>query len=202
MLDPRLEPESPRAIDPIDRRQSVRSPLYMMVRARDMGRPLWATDIGLGGMLCKSEMPRWPGTYLDLSFRLPDSLDELRIGGQVLSLDDLDDGVSLGVRFCMLSVKAQRAIYRFLDRRRALWGAQAEIENGHPYEPVVELGTPPETPLQLEPRAVVEPPERPFEALLLEAHASMRAKEQQHIVFVRSLPTDDLPRLSSLVRSV
>jgi hypothetical protein len=92
------------------------------VDVRGIGEPLWAWDIGLGGMQCRSRVPRWPGTFLDLAFTLPGSEERLEVGSQILSLDHLDgDDLSLGLKFCMLSARDLRLIYRFLDQRRALW---------------------------------------------------------------------------------
>ncbi|MCK5687705.1 hypothetical protein KAI87_00475, partial [Myxococcota bacterium] len=55
-----------------NRRLSARSPLFMLVKAKGHNVKMWAKDIGMGGMLCDSDNPIWPGTYLDLSFSLPD----------------------------------------------------------------------------------------------------------------------------------
>ncbi len=106
----------------LDRRRSVRGPLYMMVDTRGARVPLWAFDIGLGGMRCTGPTA-WPGTYLDLSFVLPDDLQRIEVGGQVVSLGEADGEIAMGVRFCRISDGARLAIYRFLDRRRRLWAA-------------------------------------------------------------------------------
>jgi len=167
-----------------ERRTSARSPLFMMVRDKRTSSSLWASDIGLGGMQCRSKTARFPGTYLDLSFRLPDTQDELQVGGQVLSLDEMTPGqLALGVRFCMVSSKAEREIYRFMDRRRSLWDQEAVVEA-----------------MVAEPSAAekILSRERPFEALLLGAYADMRAREVRRLGFIRSLPTQDLPPLSQL----
>ncbi|MBI5509142.1 MAG: PilZ domain-containing protein [Deltaproteobacteria bacterium] len=167
-----------------ERRMSARSPLFMMVKSGGNREPLWASDIGLGGMQCKSRVPRFPGTYLDLSFTLPGTTDRLEAGGQVLSIDGERQGrLALGLRFCMLSVKAEREIYRFLDRRRALWGPEQLVEATPEGESVA--------------RQILDQ-SRPFEALLLEAYAALRAKELQRLAFVRHLQTGTLPRLSRL----
>ena len=44
----------------------------------------------------------------------------------------------------------------------------------------------------------VDAQRRPFEALLLEAHAQLRAKELRQLAFIRSLDTRNLPALSRL----
>ena len=167
-----------------DRRASARSPLFMMVRQHGANDPLWACDIGLGGMQCRGRVARFPGNYLDLSFKLPDASDMLEVGGQVMSLDQGTPGqLTVGVRFCMLSVMAQREIYRFLDRRRALWD-EDHVE-------VLEED-------RTSAAAQILAQERPFEAMLLEAYASLRAKEMRRLAFVRNLATGPLPRLSAL----
>ncbi len=105
-----------------DRRSSARGPLYMMVETRGGGAPLWACDIGLGGMRCTGPVA-WPGTYLDLSFALPDDIQRIEAGGQVVALEESGGELVMGVRFCRLSDGARLAIYRFLDRRRRLRAA-------------------------------------------------------------------------------
>jgi hypothetical protein len=179
-----FEPAVASAPSADDRRTSARTRLFTLVHSRGQREPLWAWDIGLGGMQCRSRAARWPGTYLDLRFTLPGTDDTLDVGGQVLTLDQLeDDGVSLGMRFCMLSPRAQRSIYRFIDARRVLWAGEA---------PAV-------TP---QPKGLLDTwlarSERPFEAMLLEAHASLRARELRQLAFVRSIAHGNLPRLSDL----
>ncbi len=177
-----------------DRRDSARSPLFMLVHT-PAGAPLWAWDIGLSGMQCRSRAPRWPGTYLDLRFRLPGTHDELKAGAQVMTLDQAEDELSLGVRFCMLSAMAQRAIYRFLDHRRLLWEKSGQVAPA-PGEPSLPLLSEIVAGLA-EPPVVAPQEERPFEKLLLEAYASLRAKELQHLAYIRA-PKSELPRLSAL----
>ncbi len=191
-------------IEAPERRNSARSPLYMMVRPRGLDDPWWAWDIGPGGMLCRTSRPTFPGTYLDLKFSLPHTEGYLSVGGQVVALNQIEGELNLGVRFCMPSVKVQRSIVRFLDRRRELW-------NPTPLELT-------DAPLVLPPEPEPKPaPSRPFEALLLEANAALQAKEMRHLAFVRTLQMrnspglkpvmmrnspNHLPRLSSLVRAL
>ncbi len=171
-----------------ERRESARSRLFTLVEAKGSREPLWALDLGLGGMQCRSKRPRWPGTYLDLSFVLPGTDEKVEAGSQVLTLDQLEDGeLSLGLRFCMLSPRDQRAIYRFLDARRQLWSK----------EPVATQAAP-QPPSLLEQWLAVR--ERPFEGLLLEAQATIKARRLRHLAFVRGIPTGDLPLLSELSR--
>ncbi|MBN1960788.1 MAG: PilZ domain-containing protein [Deltaproteobacteria bacterium] len=105
-----------------NRRLSARGPLYMLVEARAHKPAFWAFDVSLGGIRCISEKPIWPGTYLDLSFIIPDSREHIVTGGQIITLDiNENDEVLIGIRFCCLASGASMAIYRFLDRRRRLW---------------------------------------------------------------------------------
>ncbi len=152
------------------RRSSARSRIYMMVRASRVKEPLWAFDIGLGGLQVASPMVVFPGTYLDLQFRLPGSKEVHKVGAQVATLGDVPDddqleggskgaSVALGLRFCKLTARAQLSIYRFLDKRRNLWTtggdetAQADID-------------------------------QPFEALLLDAYSALQAEELRELGFV------------------
>ncbi len=109
-----------------DRRGSARSRLFTLVQTGDGLGPMWAWDIGLGGLLVKAKRPRWPGTYLDVTLTLPGTGETLKLGAQVLTLDQDADGVGMSLRFCRSSAAARLAIYRFLDRRRALWDPEAE----------------------------------------------------------------------------
>jgi hypothetical protein len=167
-----------------DRRASARTRLFTLVETRGAKEPLWAWDIGMGGMQCRAKTARWPGTYLDLCFTLPGTDEALEVGSQVLSLDQLEEeGVSLGLRFCMLSPRAQRAIYRFLDARRVLWSGEKPPAPAAP------------------PRLIdtwLARSDRPFEAMLLEAYAGLKAREMRQLAFVRSLARGGLPRLSDL----
>ena len=96
VLAPVIDPAS---VHP-KRRESARARCFMMVRASGAGEPMWAWDIALGGVNCQGRQPRWPGTYLDMHFRLPNSDDRLEVGAQVVSLDQIDDTrVSMGLRF-------------------------------------------------------------------------------------------------------
>lgn len=169
------------ANDDRDRRKSARSRLFMLVETGDGKGPLWAWDIGLGGLQCRALNVRFPGTYLDLKFRLPGSDEFMKVGGQVTSMDRSEDGsLSLGIRFCVISPRLQMATYRFLDDRRSLW------------DPKVIHATP------------EKPDDRtdltePFEALLLEAFASLRVKELRRPAFIRRGPSQDLENLSRIL---
>jgi len=151
-----------------ERRDSARSRLFILVHTGTNDEPMWAWDIGLSGMQCRAPKARWPGTYVDLRFRLPETQEALEVGAQVVSMEPTAGGqVSLGLRFCTVSPKVQRAIYRFLDRRRAMWQEEQRFDAEH--------------------EAPSESPARPFEALLREAYASLRAKELLRPGFFRSL---------------
>lgn len=149
------------------RRNSARMRLHMPVnitRASDLtSRILTAFDIGLGGMQCVSKIVVFPGTYVDLAFRLPGTRELLKVGAQVASLSDSADGSAvLGLRFCRLSARAQLSIYRFLDKRRERWTSQGE-----------NTGT---DDSQAGPR--------PFEGLLKDAYGALQAEELRELGFV------------------
>jgi hypothetical protein len=165
-----------------NRRDSARSRVFMLVQVGEGGShgSMWAHDIGLGGMLCRAGAARFVGTYLDLSFTLPGTDEVVTAGGQVTQLDSDDNGYLLGIRFCMLSRRAQMAIYRFLDRRRPLW------------DPKV-VPAPKQAQQQLDEDA------RPFEPLLLEAFAALRAKELRRPTFVKNGPSRDLESLGRIL---
>src|ERR1044072_8443845 len=94
--DPRCHLDPMRTRVPIEtgRRASVRGRLYMMVRAERLPDPLWAYDIGLGGLKVESRWIVFPGTYLDLSFRLPGTRELLKVGAQVATLGDAPGNAS------------------------------------------------------------------------------------------------------------
>jgi hypothetical protein len=152
------------------RRASARSRIYMMVRASRVKDPLWAFDIGLGGLQVKSSALLFPGTYMDLQFRLPASKEVLKVGAQVATLgeapdDDVLQGgstggrVALGLRFCKLTARAQLSIYRFLDKRRHLWtttGDETAQADG----------------------------DTPFAELLSDAYSALQAEELRELGFV------------------
>ncbi len=155
-----------------DRRDSARTRVFVLVHAGREEEPMWAWDIAMGGMQCRSNTPRWPGTYLDLRFRLPDSEEMLEVGAQVMTLEPAAGGqVSLGMSFRALSPKAQRELYRFLDRRRQMWNEERRFAASK--NAVAEDGA--------------GPAARPFEALLSDAYASLRAKELLRPGFFRAL---------------
>ncbi len=160
-----------------DRRDSARSPLCMAVRCGDDF--LWAWDLGLGGLQCRSRRPWFPGTYLDMEFTIPGG-EAFKVGGQVASLDQAPDGgLSFGIRFCRPPAQLRLAIYRFLDQRRRVWDPERS---------------------KVEPPLVVyDPDARPFEGLLLEAFATMRLREQQLAGFVRRSPSRDLEILGRIL---
>lgn len=153
VVDPSVVDEEP------CRRDSARSRMFVLIDAADGRGPMIGYDIGLGGLLCRTRAVRLPGTFLDLSFTLPGTAEQIRIGSQVVSLDAEPNGEAiLGLRFCMPSRLAQMAIYRFLDARRALWD-EVVIETRRPHIADLDFG------------------ETPFQALLLEAEAALKAQE-------------------------
>jgi len=155
-----------------ERRNSARSRSFILVQPRDGTPSMWASDISLGGMQCRTNTTRWPGSYLDLSFTLPDTRETFEVGAQVLSLGKADDGqLMLGLRFCRIPAGAQMAIYRFLDRRRAMWFGESKADVEAPALPrqgrylpaiVAMLGKP-----------------KPFAQLLCDAQRTLRNTQRQ-----------------------
>lgn len=153
----------------------------MKVKAGKLPEPIWAIDIGLGGMKAVSRSLVFPGTYLDLSFRLPGTSELLKVGAQVGTLGDADGyeagSVTLGLRFCRLSKGNELSIYRFLDKRRGLWTSQGESK------PEVHEA-------------------RPFEALLRDAYTALQAEELRELGFVCTPWPQDLSAKVARERSV
>lgn len=153
------------SVSSAERRLSARAPLFMLVQSNGSPEAFFANDIGLGGMLCQTKKPRWPGSFLDVRFQLPETAEPLTSGAQVISLDEgKSKTLSMGLRFCNLSSKAELAIYRFLDRRRQLWD---ERELLRLYENYREQ--------QQEQR--LEDARFPFAKILRRAYAAIREKE-------------------------
>lgn len=87
---------------------------------------MWAVDVGTDGMLCESTVTVWPGSFLDLRFRLATRATKERpvvsVQGQVVTLRSGESGlVRLGIRFVSASAQAKRTLYGLLDDRRSLW---------------------------------------------------------------------------------
>ena len=141
-----------------DRRDSVRGPLCVLAEAGPGHLPLWAYDLGLGGMRCTARRAIWPGTYLDLRFAIPDTREEVTTGAQVVALEEDGPSVSLGLRFCALPEGSRLAIYRFLDRRRFLWAPMGMT-----------------TGLLSPSRLVRPPPAPPLDTLLAQVDAALAA---------------------------
>jgi len=163
------------------RRASARGRLYMMVRAGRLPDPLWAYDIGLGGLKAVSKSIVFPGTYLELSFRLPGTRELLKVGAKVATLGDApahaSGSVALGLRFCRLSQCFKLSIYRFLDKRRGLW-TRDENAHGDAAKP------------------------RPFEALLRDAYTALQAEELRELGFVCTPWPQDLSAKMAAAKAV
>lgn len=82
---------------------------------------LYAEDISLGGLFLSSDIPIRVGSYVFLSFRLPNSSMEIRATGQVVRTTrpkkaaGVDDKGGLGVRFVGLSMEAVKAIQEYVS---------------------------------------------------------------------------------------
>ena len=145
------------------RRQSARSPLFMLVETDQ--EMLWAIDMGLGGIKCQAKSYAEVGRFMDLRFRLPGDSRHLKVGGQVTGFDRCEKGtVTLNMRFCRFGNSDQLALYRFMDRRRSLWDRSSAAEAS----PAPHKAT------------------RPFEALILEAQAAINLNLNQPRSFIRA----------------
>jgi hypothetical protein len=165
-------------LSPSCRRGSARGPLFMLVQVGD--EPMWAFDISMGGLKCYTRRFRTIGQLVDLSFRLPGDPAPHRVGGQITGIDDsLGEGLTLRIRFCRPSRALYFDVYRFLDRRRRSW------------DPTVIHHVPP--------KCTYTELDRPFEALLLEAFASLRLKEVHRPGFVRRGSSRDLETLGRVL---
>lgn len=122
----------------LERRASARSRVFMLVNVG--AERMWAVDIGLGGLQCRSASARLPGTYVDLAFTLPETRERIEARGQVVSIagagqssqssqerDTVDGEYEIGIRFCDVSGWAVQAIYRFMDARRTLWSRRHQV---------------------------------------------------------------------------
>ena len=108
--------------DASNRRSSARTPVCMLVHTDDGRDPIWAWDLGLGGLRCNSSNLRMPGDFLNVRFALPGESETYKVKCQITSLDgDVNGSSILSLRFCATSARLTMALYRFLDRRRALW---------------------------------------------------------------------------------
>lgn len=81
---------------------------------------LHAEDISLGGLFIESDIPIKVGSYVFLSFFLPDSNIKIRATGQIVRAvkkagsAELDGRGGLGVRFVGLSSEATKAIQEYV----------------------------------------------------------------------------------------
>ena len=141
-----------------DRRGSALFPAFILVRERN-GGPMWACDVGLGGMLLKSRRMRFPGTYMDLSFTLPGTTEVIRVGAHIMNLVHHENGTfTLAARYCRLTSKAQMALYRFLDQRRVMWAPEEDVP-----QIARQFGI------------ELSPEQRPFEGLLQESYEALQS---------------------------
>ncbi len=166
---------------PSNRRGSARSPLFMQVFTGD-GEAIFAWDIGLGGLKARGKKTRLPGQYVDLEFTLPQTKTTLKLGGQVTTIDSYREGtrfgVELGIRFCRISDTDQIQLYRFLDKRRALWAGKSRLVANSTSSSYNE--------------------ERPFHGLLLEAFNDLRC-EELNSTMTKHGPSRELRMLSRVL---
>lgn len=79
---------------------------------------LYAKDISQGGVYLTSDIPIKLGSYVFLSFRLPESAIEIRGTGKVVRMVGMEAGDAspsgMGIRFVGLSQKAIQAIQEYV----------------------------------------------------------------------------------------
>jgi len=158
-----------------ERRNSARSKVYMLVQTSKLRNPLWARDIGLGGMQCSTSQWVGPGTFLQVHFRLPTLDETFEVGSQVLTVKEFArDNLYLGLRFCDVPDAARMAIYRFLDKRRLMWDekAMAALKK----KPVLLAAKNAITTSSID-HSQYGVPKLPFNSLLKEAYTSLRFQE-------------------------
>ncbi len=100
-----------------DRRESARIPIRLLVRDAALGGSFEerSGNIGLGGVYYTEAHPP-SGSRVELRFLLPGARDEIRATGEILRVSR--DGGAFGahVRFAEMSLEAEMAIARFLQR--------------------------------------------------------------------------------------
>lgn len=79
-----------------------------------------AVDISLGGVFLNADIPMKTGSYVFLSFYLPETKIEIRATGQVARVVRSDEGASnekegVGVRFVGLSNESVQAIQEYIS---------------------------------------------------------------------------------------
>jgi len=170
----------PCATTEAERRDSARSRVFMWVDVHDGQGPVWAEDIGLGGMMVRAKSPRLPGTFVDLEFSLPGDEQRYKVGAQVTCIYPAPNReMALGLRFCLLSRPLQMAIYRLLDTRRGLWDDAFQGK--------------------AEPAQLPDEPQDTFKDMLHEAFTDLRTRETTHPGFNVRGPSRDLYTLSRIL---
>ena len=102
-----------------ERREAGRKNVFMMVRDRENGTLLWATDLSAGGLKCETRIPRLPGSIASVDFWLPGDRRAISVKVQVITLDEAQGGrIVMRMRFCNLDEASRGRIERFLAGRK------------------------------------------------------------------------------------
>lgn len=102
---------------PVERRDSARVPLRIMVRDLALGGSFDERegDVSLGGVYFLAAHPP-AGTVLELRFLLPGEKEEVHAVGEVVHVSRALRGFGAHVRFFELDVETELAIARYLER--------------------------------------------------------------------------------------
>jgi uncharacterized protein (TIGR02266 family) len=100
-----------------DRRDSMRVPIRLMVRAAALGGSFdeHAGNLSLGGVYFTEGHPPF-GTRVEIRFILPGEQREIQAVGEILRVSREETGFGAHVRFQDLPLESELAIARFLDR--------------------------------------------------------------------------------------
>ena len=102
-----------------ERRGTDRKNVFMMVRDRENGTLLWATDLSTGGLKCETRIPRLPGSMASVDFWLPGDRRSITAQVQVITLDEAQGGrIVMRMRFCNIDDASRVRIERFLSGRK------------------------------------------------------------------------------------
>ena len=102
-----------------ERREADRKNVFMMVRDRENGTLLWATDLSAGGLKCETRIPRLPGSIASVDFWLPGDRRAISVKVQVITLDESQGGrIVMRMRFCNIDDASRVRIERFLAGRK------------------------------------------------------------------------------------
>ena len=98
-----------------NRRATPRIVTALKVESLSGGPMMVAHDIGVGGMMVTTAVPRWPGTLIPVRFRLPKQPRAIRTTCRVVAMRPEEHGLGLSLQFLRLAQEAQQAIARYVE---------------------------------------------------------------------------------------